>query len=342
MTTERENYLKILRGEQPEWVPNYFDACAWGGPIIYQNIKIPGSGNPDKKIIDNMGFEYNDRERYTDWLGIEWTQTVDGAIPTPGKFTMTDITKWREQILYPFPDLDKIDYKTQADNYYAAVGHERAVAALAYGPFMDLIDSMGIEEGLCAMLEEPEAVHDFFKEITDYEEKKLRLMYPYFKPDVYMIVEDVSSAKDMFFSPELYDEIVAPYHRQLTKAALELGCFVEMHCCGKCDMLIDRWIDMGMTIWNPAQVMNDLDGIKTKYGNKFILNGCWDNTYGKGGVTGAPEKDVRESVRESIDKFALGGGFIFWDCGLTGGDVQKYEWTADEARKYGKTFYKKK
>jgi len=26
---------------------------------------------------------------------------------------------------------------------------------------------------------------------------------------------------------------------------------------------------------------------------------------------------------------------------LTGGDVQKFAWTADEAKKYGKTFYNK-
>ncbi len=66
------------------------------------------------------------------------------------------------------------------------------------------------------------------------------------------------------------------------------------------------------------------------------MNGCWDNTYGKGEVTGASEKDVRESVRETIDAFAPGGGYVFWNTGLTGDDVKKYEWTADEARKYGK------
>ena len=27
---EKENYLKVIRGEEPDWVPLYFDACATG------------------------------------------------------------------------------------------------------------------------------------------------------------------------------------------------------------------------------------------------------------------------------------------------------------------------
>lgn len=26
---EKENYLKVIRGEEPDWVPLYFDACDW-------------------------------------------------------------------------------------------------------------------------------------------------------------------------------------------------------------------------------------------------------------------------------------------------------------------------
>lgn len=340
--TERENYLRVLRGEPAEWIPNYWDACIWGGPVVYQNKVIPGSGNPNKKIVDLMGFEHNERERYTDMLGIEWTITIDGAFPTPGKITVTDITKWKEQINYPFPDLNEIDFKTQAEMFNSKVDrNEKALAYMSGGLFMALINCMGVAEGLCAMFEEPEACHEFFKYFTDYEEQKIRLSFPYFKPEVVIIGDDVANVRNLFFSPEMYDDLIAPYHRQLAKAVLELGAIAEMHCCGHCEQLIPKWVDMGITVWQPAQPVNDLKGIKAKYGQKLILNGCWD-TKGKGGMVGASEETVRESVRETIDEIGSAGDFVFWDGGITGGDEQKFGWTSDEARKYGRSYYKTK
>lgn len=339
--TEKENYLKALRGEQPEWVPNYWDACVWGGPVVFQNKIIEGSGNPNKKIRDIFGVEHNDKERSIDMFGIDLTTTVDGTIPTPGIVKMTDITKWKEQLNYPFPELDKIDFKAQADAFYSAVNHdEKALCYMTTGLFMTIINAMGVAEALCAMVEEPEACHEFFTALTDYEEKRLRLSFPYFKPEVVMVGDDVATSQNLFMSPRAYTEMLAPYHRRIARVALELGAIAEMHCCGHCEKLIPQWVDMGFTVWQPAQPMNDLKGIKEKYGNRLVLNGGWA-TSGKGGLPGAAEKEVRDSVREVIDQLAPGGGFVFWDGGITGGDVQKFEWTGDEARKYGRSFYKK-
>lgn len=342
MTTEKENYLKVLRGEQPEWIPNYWDACAWGGPIIAETKTIPGTGNPDKKIMDLFyRVERNDRERFTDSLGVEYTQTIEGSIPTPGKVAVTDITKWKEQLIYPFPDLDKVDFKGQAEGYNSVVNRdEMAVAYMSGGLFMTLMNVMGVADALCAMVEEPEACHEFFKYYTDYEEDKLRRSFPYFKPDVVMIADDVATVNDLFFSPQMYTEMMAPYHRQLAEVVLELGAIAEMHCCGRCEVLIPQWIDMGFTVWQPAQPANDLKAIKAKYGNKIIFNGTWD-TKGPGNVVGAPEDVVRQSVRDTIDYVAPTGPFVFWDGGPVGGDFEKFAWLGDEARKYGKSYYKK-
>lgn len=340
--TEKENYLRVLRGEQPEWVPFYFDACTFGGPVVFENKIVQGSGNPNIKFHDIFGVEHNDRERFTDMFGIDMTVTIDGNMPTPGIVKMTDLTKWREQLNYPFPDLDKVDFKGQADAFYSVINHEEK--AVAYFPcgvvFTTLMNAMGVAEALCAMVEEPEACHELFTALTDFEEEKLRLSFPYLKPEVVVIGDDVATAKDLFMSPKMYTELIAPYHRRLAKVVLELGAIAEMHCCGRCEKLIPQWIDMGITVWQPAQPMNDLKGIKAKYGNKFVFNGVWA-TSGKGGIPGASEKDVRESVSEVIDQFAPGGGLVIWDMPINDGDSEKFEWTADEARTYGRSFYKK-
>lgn len=174
--------------------------------------------------------------------------------------------------------------------------------------------------------------------MTDYTDQCLRLVYPYFKPDVIVIADDVATSMDLFMSPQIYDELIAPYHRRLANTVIELGAIPEMHCCGKCEKLVPTWIDMGYRAWQPAQPVNNLTKIKEQFGNQMILNGGW-NTAGQGGLPGASENVVRASVRETIDLLGPGYGYVFWDGGITGGDTQKFEWTGDEADHYGKTFY---
>jgi hypothetical protein len=340
--TERENYLKTLYGEQPEWVPEFFSSIIVADPIVFQN-KPTYPGDPNKKFKDFLGMEHNDRERYEDMLGVEFTQTIDGPIPTPGNYLITDITKWREQV-HALPDLDQFDFKAMADQFFSIPmfnRREKAVIFMGGGDvFMNLMNAMGFEEGLCAMVEEPEAVKDFFNELTDWKEKKLRLSLPYYKPDLVCVADDVATMRDLFFSPEVYRDIIKPCHQRLVSACVENGARVEVHCCGHCEALIPDWVEMGITSWQPAQPVNDLKGIKAKYGNSFVFNGGWD-TKGAGGLNGASEEVVRKSVRDTIDTLAPGGGLVFWDGGMTGGQFQKFEWTADEAKKYGKEFYRR-
>ncbi|WP_041668877.1 uroporphyrinogen decarboxylase family protein [Acetobacterium woodii] len=339
--TEKYNYLKVLNGEKAEWVPNFSEAAALFAPLAVFDTEIPGSGNPDKKIVDITGKEWNNRGCYINYLGIESTMTIDGSMPTPGKHILTDITKWKEQVSYPFPDLEKVEFSKIAAGYFSMVDrNEKAIVYMMESVFFALINSMGVADALCALVEEPEAVKEFFEELTDYADKCLRLTYPYFKPEVIVIADDVATSLDLFMAPRIYEELIAPYHRRLANTVIELGASPEMHCCGKCEKLIPLWIDMGFKSWQPAQPVNDLVGIKEQYGTKMILNGGW-NTAGKGGLPGASEEAVRESVRETIDLLAPGYGFVFWDGGLTGGDVEKFSWTADEANKYRKTFYQK-
>lgn len=338
---EKENYLKALNGEKTEWVPFFTSAAALCLPMLQKDTVIPGSGNPDKKISDLFGNVRNDRERFTNYLGAEFTATIDGFMPTPGKHLITDITKWREQVNYPLPDVEQANFEEQAAAYFSFVNRdEKAIVFMEESVFFILMNSMGVAEALCAMVEEPEAVHDFFKAVTDLEVEKLKKSFPYFKPDVIVVADDVATSLDLFMSPKIYSEMIEPYHRQLAETIIELGAIPEMHCCGKCEKLVPKWIEMGYKAWQPAQPVNDLVAIQEKYGDKMIINGGWD-TSGNGALPGDSEEDVRASVRKAIDLLAPGYNFVFWDGGITGGDVEKFEWTADEAIKYGKTFYQK-
>ena len=67
---------------------------------------------------------------------------------------------------------------------------------------------------------------------------------------------------------------------------------------------------MGVTGWDPAQITNDLLGIKKKYGRKLVLNGCWDSN-GPVSWPTTDDKILMDALVEYVDTFAPGGAFAF-------------------------------
>lgn len=323
--TERENVLMVIRGEQPEWVPNYRDSIDQVIPYFFmEHLFTPGS---------------------VDFFSVPWTLNDNGPMPIVNSYVMDDATRWREYV--HLPDLDSLDWEEISKKDLAIHDPNKAIGFMASpGPgnfYLHLLDMMGVENGLCAFLEEPEAIHEFFEYLCDYEVKLIDIGAKYYHPDFITLNDDVSSAKAPFISMEIWNEFLHPVFKRLIDRAKEYELPVEFHMCGKGECIIEDLVSMGVSIWQPAQPLNDLKRLKEKYGNRLVFNGTW-YTASAGGVPGAPEEVVRQSVRDAMDKYAVGGGLIFWDgdpVGTSEDTRQKMAWLHDEAVKYGREFYKK-
>ena len=339
--TERENLLRVINGQEPAWVPRK-------GIVPYADLDpeqhkpccvgvmaepFPGRVNEKGGRIDIFGVEY------------EPTDSTDGMqLPMPNKFILDDITKWRDVI--KAPSIDGLDWRAIAEKAVAKVDRKESCVQFggSSGFFQMLTNFMGFTEGLIALQEEPEECMALFDYLCTFYEKIARNLIGYIKPDLYSMGDDNATARSPFFSVEMYKRIFKPFHVRMAKVATELGLPIDMHDCGRCEDFIEDWIDFGVKIWNPAQISNDLVGIKKKYGNSFILTGCWDSQ-GPAGWPGADEEFVRQAVRDCIDTYAPGGGFCFWASvyGARGDEQARRHafWVTDEYNKYGRTFYKK-
>jgi hypothetical protein len=321
--TEKENYLKVLKGETPDWIPLYWDACQWMIPSVMESPMLTGK----------------ERNVY----GIPYVIHKNGAIPRPSDFILKDIFEWRTAV--NIPTLEEYDWEGAAQRDCAVLDKDKAVALLSGdGPFMVLVNAMGFEAGLMAMAEEPEEVMAFFEALSVFQEKVLENTLKYYHPvDVAIIGDDVATVRDLFISPGTYREMVLPFHKRQAEIIMKYNIPVEMHCCGKCESIVDDWVNIGVNIWQPAQTVNDLTGIQKKYGKRLIINGGWDNT-GPAGIPGADKEVIRRSARDAIDKLAPSGAYVFWDGGGVGADedmLQKIAWVQDEARKYGAQYCQK-
>ena len=339
--TEKENLLRVVNGQEPAWVPRkgmvpFADVdpekhkpCSVGAmPMIFPPTPTPNGGR-----IDIFGVEY------------EAVESIGGAaLPMPNKFILDDITKWRDVI--KVPSLEGIDWDAVAKKAVEHIDRNESCVDMGthVGYFQHLMNFMGFTEGLCALQEEPDEVYALYEYLAEYYETIALNLVDRIKPDFFGITDDTATAQRSFISLDTYRKLVKPFHARLGKIAMDRGIPVEMHNCGHCEDFIDDWREFGVKIWNPAQVMNDLKGIKKKYGNSLIMTGCW-NSQGPPGWPGAEEELVRQAVRDCIDAYAPGGGFCFWASlyGAIDDDRARTHafWITDEYNKYGRTFYQR-
>ena len=334
MLTEKENLLKVLHGEVPEWVPRYA-------------IPSPGHAPAMARVTPGFMNERRNAQGGFDIWGVEFVVTKETGympMPKPGTILLEDITKWRDVI--KAPDISNIDWEMMAKKDLEKIDRSQTAVAfgLHNGYFIHLMNFMGFAEGLTAFVDEPDEVMALFEYMNNFYMEVSRKFFEYYKPDYWILSDDIATANSPFISLNTYREFLKPFYEKEASIPNSVGMPIDMHCCGKCEMFIDDWMSFGVNCWQPAQVMNDLVGIKKKYGNKLVLEGCWDSS-GPVGWAGAPEELVKQSVREVIDTFAPGGGFVFWASSYGAPDDQdflnKKRWITEEYDRYGRTFYQK-
>jgi hypothetical protein len=116
-----------------------------------------------------------------------------------------------------------------------------------------------------------------------------------------------------FIAPETYRDLWKPFYQAVNRRIHEKTNWKTfIHSCGAVRDLIPDFIESGFDILNPVQISAagmDPKELKREFGNDIVFWG--------GGVDtqntlpyGTPEEVYRQ-VREMIDIFAPGGGFVF-------------------------------
>jgi len=131
--------------------------------------------------------------------------------------------------------------------------------------------------------------------------------------DIIVFGDDLGMHSGPQISPKMYREFFKPRHERLWKRAKELSDVkVMLHCCGSVRELLPDLIEAGLDAMNPVQISAagmEAAGLKREFGKDIVFWGGGVDTQ-KTLPFGTPEEVYRE-VRERIDIFAPGGGFVF-------------------------------
>jgi len=339
MLTEKENYLRVLTGQVPEWIPEYtFGKMPW-------EDKDPANVMVEPSILCG----HRDNNGGLDHWGVEYVTSKESAgaiMPKTWDYILPDITKWRDVI--KAPSLEGIDWEDMAKKSVAKTRVNRNESVLALnlhvGYFQNLMAFMGFEEGLMALYEEPEEVKALMEYMCDFYCTVCERIIDYIKPDVITLMDDTASWNAPFVSHEMYREFFLPYYDRQAKFGRDRGLPITFHNCGKCEAFVDDMVSIGVNAWDPAQTCNDLAGIKAKYGNKLAIMGGWDSR-GRLLDDDVSDDEIRQSVIDTVNMLAPGGGFA-WCGGFMGVDpndpiiTRKNKVLKDTFNELSKTFYK--
>jgi len=335
--TQKENFLRVARGEMPEYVP----VSSFGGP----EGEAPLMTMADPCIIG----DFRGSGGGVDPWGVTFITTEEisfAALPKPNDYILTDVTKWRDVI--KAPDYSGFDWSVAAKadrEKYVQDPDQTAFVISGYADlFQQFIGFMGFTEGLCAIYEEKEVVEELLDYLLEHSLYITKNLLHYYKPEGYYLLDDTASKLQPFISPGVFQELLVPRYKKCLDLVREEGIPIFYHNCGRCEDLMPSMVDIGVTVWDPAQVENDLVKVKEKYGRKLAINGGFEY---KTPITWPiiDEEEVRQEVRDTFAKLSPDGGFIFSGM-ITSLDwidpkIQEVNsWITDEAKKLSKTVYK--
>lgn len=286
--TPRENFIAMMRGEKPLWIPSSADI-----------VTILPKALPDNIARSKPEENYDPR----DMFGVEWVfvDVVGGATVKPGNPTMTDANDWIEKI--PFPDVDSWDWaKCAADNAPILDGGRVRCASIVSGLFERMISWMDFSYAAEALIDDDqkEAVHAMLSRLCQTWEAIIDKYVEYFQLDMLQFHDDWGAQRAPFFSLATVREMILPYLKRVIDYAHSKGLIVEMHSCGKNELLVPAMIEAGVDTWT-GQPMNDKDMLYEKYGDKLVLG------VSPAAVSpDASDEEIFAAAKDFVDKYASG------------------------------------
>jgi uroporphyrinogen decarboxylase len=272
-----------------------------------------GRKNPKLTITGNIS-------SFTDEWSVKWERPKDGLYFSICGNPLSGSVSRRAIEDFPWPDpTDEALFaglEKEARSYYDD-GYAVILENLCAGVFEMCCRVRGTEQFLMDLVLDTDVACALMDRFVDlkirYYEAAARRMGQY----VHFVreVDDMAGQESMLISPQIYRDLIKPRHKMLFDA--QRRCFPEpffvfFHSDGAIFDIIPDMIELGLDVLNPAQTTAagmDAAGLKRKYGRDICFWGGGVDTQHV--LPCADSARVRENVREMVEVFAPGGGYIF-------------------------------
>jgi uroporphyrinogen-III decarboxylase len=242
-------------------------------------------------------------------------------------------------------NLETLARRLHEGTTYALLGWGYGVCFLGLSLITDRRSNvtMGLpDQWLMMLLTEKETCHEMMGRSVDASIRCLEAMHEAVGDRCFawgIASDDSGTQRGEFIRPELWAEMIKPHYTRLCAWIHEHTRWKTfLHSCGSVFHLIPHFIAAGIDILNPVQTSAanmDPARLKREFGDRLCFWGGGCDTQ-RVLPTASPEQ-VREHVRERLDLFAPGGGFVFTQVHNIQGNVPEENVVAmlDAAHEFG-------
>lgn len=322
--TSRERVRAVLDGRVPDRVP-YQDSYWLSTLQRWRQEGLPADVDPSDYFgceITRLGGDYtlqlpvrqledNPRYRlYVDANGATRRDMATGDDWTPQwlDFEIKGRDDWQRL-------KDHAEYNPSRipagilDFYRAEQARGRFICYSAHACFHPTWQKIGMETLLMWMLDDPQLIAEMFAAHT----RLILGLYDGFKAlglefDGAFLADDLGYRSAPLISPQLYCELVQPYHRQMCAHFARDGIRTILHSDGNVGPLIPHFLEAGFSGLHPLEAKADLDvrQLKPRYGKALTLFGNIDVRQ-----LAASPAEAAEEVRLKVEAAKPGGGYLF-------------------------------
>ena len=323
--TEKENYLRAVRFERPDYIPMEFyinDSCWQSYPqeFLCEQIErhpklFAGYQIPEIPYHPEFANVARKDEPYRDDFGCVWKTTKDGITGTVVEHPLKDWDKFSD-FKAPDPDIccgiGSVDWE-QVKEQIRRTPDKIHKGGLRHGhTFLQLCDIRGYDELIFDMVDEEPKLWDLIELIENFN-KEIIKHYLDCGVDVMTYPEDLGMQVGPMLSPEQFRKYIKPSYQRIIHPAKEKGIPIHMHSDGDIRLLVDDIIEGGVEIINLQDLVNGIDWIRDKFAGKT----CIDLDIDRQTVTrfGTPE-EIEALIRKEVTELGTKQGGLMMIYGL--------------------------
>lgn len=305
MLTAKENMREVIRGGNPDRLPNSYEALRLlVHPLLMFGSGMPAKGGPD--VVNDWGVTYS------------FPANVPGPFPvhTPDKIVIKDIENWRDYVKAPSLDFTEEQWAAAKAMFDAVDGTKTYKAAMvAPGLFEQCHHLLSIPEALMAYYEYPDEMHELIEFLMNWELELAKGICDHLHPDAIFHHDDWGTEISSFLSPSMFREFFLEPYKKIYKYYHDHGVEIIVHHSDSyAANLVPTMIEMGIDVWQGAISTNNIPELLKKYGGQITIMGGIDNKFVD--FEGRTYETCNEVARRVIEEC---GDRYFIPC-LTQGD----------------------
>ena len=320
--TNRERVIAAIRHEMPDYTPH--------NVIFTQQMldkMIEHTQNADYlQTIDNHipkasltkpQVPVEGREEcFADEFGVIWDKSgVDKDI---GVVAEPLVNNADELAAYTPPPIDEEFIHSRCRNLMETKADNFAIASVGFSLFERAWALCGMEDLLCYMLTEPDAVKALMHKLARRNIAKVKIALEY-DIDGVLFGDDWGQQQGLIMGKPLWESLIKPYAAAMYAVVKDAGLFTAQHSCGDLREILDDLIEIGLDVYQTFQPeIYDLREYKQKLNGRLTI---WGGISTQVHLPFMTPGEIYDITKTTIDILGKGGGYIAAPTHDVPGDV---------------------